>query len=110
MRRFYEFGVYRVGGRTLAAYGGVRFGPNSFFLEAGATARNDGAAWRLLIVIMERAWRESCGKGVFALGSDDGSQEGTKAWDGLTRSRRACRAKPIPISILRFRYQRRPSV
>jgi hypothetical protein len=108
LRGFYEYAIVRSHGITLAAYGGVRFGPNTFFLEGGSTASNQGASWRLLTWVMERAWRNSEGQGVFVLGSDDGSQTGAKAWDGLARSRTALRAKPLPISIIRFSFQPKP--
>jgi hypothetical protein len=102
---FYEIGVVRSNKTTMAAYGGVRFGSNTFFLEGGSAAVNHGASWRLLVCIMERAWRASKGQGVFVLGSDDGSQAGSKAWEGLARSRKACRAKAVPISVVRFSFQ-----
>jgi hypothetical protein len=108
LKGFYEFAIVRSHRITLAAYGGVRFGANTFFLEGGSAASNQGASWRLLTWVMERAWRDSEGQGVFVLGSDDGSQAGSKAWEGLARSRTACRAKPLPISIIRFSFQPNP--
>jgi len=101
---FTDLASYQSSEGTLAVYGEIRFGLNTFYLEGGSRKQNNGAAWHLLMVMIERAWRESQGRGAFVMGSDDRSQAGSKAWDGLAQSRRQCRAKSLPISVVRFAF------
>jgi hypothetical protein len=101
---FTDLASYQSPEGTLAVYGEIRFGINTFYLEGGSRKHNNGAAWHLLMVMIERAWRESHGRGVFVMGSDDRSQAGSKAWDGLAQSRRQCRVKSLPISVVRFTF------
>lgn len=100
-----EFGAIVGDGSALAAYGGIRFGRNTFYMEGGSRRPNHGAAWRLLMEAIERAWQISDGRGLFVMGSDDRTQVGDSAWDGLAHSRRQCRIRCIETSTLRFRYE-----
>ena len=92
------------GGTLLASYGGVDFGPLACYLEGASRPDNQGASWALLMAIIERAYDRTGGTGRFVMGSDDGTQAGTPAWEGLRRSRRQCCANPVPTSVVRFTY------
>jgi hypothetical protein len=88
-----------------AGYGGIKFGDYSFYLEGGSRRHNKGASWHLLMTMIERAWHDSEGRGAFVMGSDDRSNVGDKAWEGLVRSRHQCRVSSLPISTITFDYR-----
>jgi hypothetical protein len=91
-------------GRDLAHYLEINFGANTFYLEVASAQRGDGAAWHLLMTMMEAAFRRSAGRGKFVMGPDDGAQRGDPVWEGLARSRRQCRAAAFPTSVVSFSY------
>jgi hypothetical protein len=87
-----------------AFYVGISYGKNFYYLEGASEPNNGGASWYLLMTMIERAYRQSKGMGNFIMGSDDGTQTGTAAWEGLRRSRQQCRATSFETSIVRFSY------
>ena len=104
LRRYTRLTTLTAGGRLLSYHVGVNFGPLACYLEGATAADADGAAWHLLLRMIERAFAATGGQGRFVMGSDDGSQDGVAAWEGLRRSRRQCCAERVETSVVRFRY------
>ena len=97
--------AYLVDGDALLAYHlGIAFGRDWSYLEGASRSDGAGVAWHLLMQMVERAYLRSGGRGRFIMGSDDGTQQGQAAWEGLRRSRQQCCATPFPTSVVRFRY------
>ena len=98
------------GRELLAAYTGVKFGRHFSYLEGASADDSRGASWYLLMAMIERAFDATGGKGLFVMGSDDGTQAGDPAWEGLRRSRRQACATAIPTAVVTFRYADVPIV
>ena len=86
----------------LSAYAGIDFGRTSFYLEGASTRNNGGAAWRLLLAMVQAAFERTEGQGLFVLGPSVGSEP---PWDGLARSRRQLRATAVEGCCFSFRYE-----
>jgi hypothetical protein len=93
-------GLAMNGKKALSAYFGIEFGENTYYLEGASRGGNGGAAWRLLIAMLNRAYARHP-KGKFVMGYMDAS---TTADEGLLRSRAACRVSSYPTSVVRFSY------
>jgi hypothetical protein len=97
--------AYLVNGDDLLAYHmGIAFGRDWSYMEGASRSDAVGASWHLLVTVIERAYAQSQGRGRFIMGSDDGTQAGVEAWEGLRRSRRQCCATSFPTSVVRFTY------
>lgn len=105
LRRYTETVQLSGNGAAIASYVGVNFGNAYCYLEGAADDGGRGASWYLLMAMIERAFADSGGRGRFVMGSDDGTQDGVEAWEGLKRSRRQCCAEPVPTSVVRFTYR-----
>lgn len=95
--------VARGGGADLAAYYGVEFGANFYYLEAASLPHNQGASWALLISMIRRAYEQN-GRGKFIMGYVDYAIHDEDLGGGLLRSRSACRVTDYPTSIVTFSY------
>ena len=104
MRDYTRMAYLLAGDTVVASHVGIGFGPNVYYLEGAAAPRPPGLGWHLLMSRIELAYRQTNGTGTFVLGSDDGTQAGTPAWEGLRRSRRQCCATPTPTSVVRFTF------
>ncbi len=96
--------VAQAGRRPLAFFYGADFGDHTYYLEGASVPENQGAAWRLILTMLERAYRRAPG-GKFVMGYVDYAIHVEELGGGLLRSRRACRVSDHPASILRFDYQ-----
>jgi hypothetical protein len=75
---------------------GIDFGPNTYYVEGGSRADNEGAAWYLITAMLKRAFhRSSSGKFVMGCVLND---------PGLECSRNQCRVTSYPSSIVEFDY------
>lgn len=96
-------GLARAQGAPCAVVSMVEYGPAVFYMEGGSTLPNAGAAWQLLIAMIERAWRRD-GSGRFVMGFEDAALRDSAGWANLVRSRLQCRARPVDSSQVRFSY------
>ncbi len=101
-RRF-TTAVASSGRRALSSYYGAEFGDRTYYLEGGSAPDNGGAAWSLLIGMLQRAY-ERHPRGKFVMGYIDYSIHQDDVGGGLLRARNACRVAEHETSILRFRY------
>lgn len=108
LRKYNHTAMLFDGRELLASYTGVRFGRQFSYLEGASGDDTRGASWYLLMAMIERAFQESDGNGLFVMGSDDGTQAGDPAWEGLRRSRRQACATSVPTAVVQFRYARVP--
>lgn len=92
--------VARGGGQDMAAFAGIDFGPNTYFLESGARDTRNGTGWHLMLTMLKRAYNRAP-TGHFVMGAQFASQP---CDEGLTFSRRQCRASFLPTSEVVFRY------
>lgn len=90
------------GGRVLAAYHGVEFGANTYYLDGAAAEGADGGSWFLLLTMVRRAY-ERAPKGRFLMGYI-GSALTREVPEGLIRSRRSLRVTEWPTSLIRFSW------
>lgn len=95
--------VAKGGGAVLAAYYGVEFGANVYYLEAASLPNNQGASWALLISMIRRAFEQNP-RGKFIMGYVDYAIHDEELGGGLLRSRSACRVTDYPTSIVDFSY------
>lgn len=92
--------IARAGENGLAGFSGIDFGANTYFLEAGSGAVNQGASWYLMLGMLERAWRRAP-QGAFIMGAQ---YERQVRDEGLAFSRRQCRVQRLPTSEILFEY------
>ncbi|WP_146201804.1 GNAT family N-acetyltransferase [Teichococcus aestuarii] len=92
--------VARGGGEDMAAFAGIDFGPNTYFLESGARDTRNGTGWHLMLTMLQRAYGRAPG-GYFVMGAQYARDP---ADEGLHFSRRQCRAAFLPTSEVSFRY------
>lgn len=90
------------GGRPLAAFYGFEFGARTDYLNGGSEAENGGAAWFLMLSMLQRAYEKNP-VGKFVMGYVDHALHDDAVGAGLLRSRRACRAVAVPTSVVTFR-------
>lgn len=95
--------VARGGGRELAAVSGIRFGANTYYRDGGSVADNGGAAWHLLMAVIERAFCEH-GQGRLVMGYLDPRIHDESVSGGLLRQRRSCRVIEVPTSTVTFTW------
>lgn len=92
------------GGRPLAAFSGLTFGRNTYYLEGGSAPDNRGVSWFLLVEMLRRAYeRDSSGR--FVMGYVDYDLHDEARSGGLLRSRRSCRVTSLDTSIVRFSWR-----
>jgi len=101
MRKYAITAVAIADGQALAAFSGIEFGKNMYYLTGGSEADNGGAAWHLMLMVIRRAYDRTHGSGKFLMGI---AQNGGPGWEGLARSREQCRATDFPTSIVTFTY------
>jgi len=90
------------GGRVLAAYHGVEFGQNTYYLDGAAAEGAEGGSWFLLLTMVRRAY-ERAPKGRFLMGYI-GSALTREVPEGLIRSRRSLRVSEWPTCLIKFRW------
>jgi hypothetical protein len=87
-------------GRVAAYFAGVKFGLQTFYLDGASVPDNGGAAWLLMLRMLERAWQPNARVIL-------GMYEPDKMWAGrenILLSRRHLRANELPSDIIWFRY------
>ncbi|WFR97666.1 hypothetical protein [Rhizobium tumorigenes] len=91
------------GDRALARFMGITFGRIMFFMEAAAAEDVvTGAASHLLKCMIETAYMQTTGRGMFVFGPDNHENDADPVWQGLARSRLQWQAKSYPISVIQF--------
>ncbi|MFC7609926.1 GNAT family N-acetyltransferase [Teichococcus aestuarii] len=80
--------VARGGGEDMAAFAGIDFGPNTYFLESGARDTRNGTGWHLMLTMLQRAYGRAPG----AISSWAPSMRATRPMRGCTS--RAASAAP----------------
>ncbi len=93
--------IVRCGGKPMAAFSGIDFGANTYFLEAGSCDGNTGTNWHLLLGMLERAFARDP-RGQFVMGAQYASDPRDQ---GLAFSRRQIRVSLLPTSEVVFRYK-----
>lgn len=96
--------VARGGGQDMAAFAGIDFGPNTYFLESGARDTRNGTGWHLMLTMLQRAYSRAP-EGYFVMGAQYARDP---ADEGLHFSRRQCRASFLPTSEVSFHYDGTP--
>lgn len=92
--------LVQAGGENMAAFSGIDFGANTYFLEAGSRDANNGTSWHLLLGMMARAFERSP-TGCFVMGAQ---YESEPRDEGLAFSRRQVRVQRLPTSEVIFSY------
>lgn len=90
-------------GKTLAACYGWRSSENFWYLDSGSEPENRGAAWLLLLELIQREYRR-IPTGKFVMGYIDYALHDDERSAGLLRSRYACRVTDYATSIVTFDY------
>jgi hypothetical protein len=103
MQKYTITALVMVGGHAMAAYSGIEFGQNTYYLTGGSEANSGGAAWHLMLTMIRQAYDRTQGSGKFLMGSD---QEGAQGWANLAWSREQCRVTNFPTSIVTFMYHK----
>jgi hypothetical protein len=96
--------VLRADGKAVAAYGGVTFGPFTYYMESGSLDGNMGMSWFLMLRMIREAY-ERAPKGRFFLGSYY-DNSGITEDPGLRFFRDQCRSVSHSTSEVVFRYRR----
>ncbi|PHK96312.1 hypothetical protein CR162_02935 [Pseudoroseomonas rhizosphaerae] len=104
MRENNFIAVARGGGQDMAAFAGIDFGPNTYFLDSGARDTRNGTAWHLMLAMLRRAYGRAP-EGHFVMGAQYARDP---VDEGLHFSRRQCRAAFLPTSEVSFRYDGTP--
>ena len=94
------------GKQPLAGFIGYEFGPHTYYLAGGSRGSNNGAAWYLQKLMLQRAWERSGGCAKFVLGYVDYAIHDEAVGGGLLRSRRSVNASDYETSVVTFRYER----
>ena len=87
--------------RQLAAFSGIEFGGNTYYMMGGSELENGGAAWHLLLKMIRRAYDRAPATGKFLMGP---LEEQSPGWVNLARSREQCRVSNLATSIVRFTF------
>lgn len=101
MRKHAVTAIVSSGNCPMAAYAGVEFGQNTYYLLGGSRADNGGAAWLLMLTMIRRAYDRTGGTGKFMMGAVRACEPG---WENLSRSREQCRVNEFASSTLAFSY------
>lgn len=101
MHKYAVTAVVTAEGRTLAAFSGIEFGENTYYLSGGSEAEIGGAAWHLMLALIRETHDRTHGSGKFLMGS---VEENSPGWISLARSREQCRVVDFPTSIVTFTY------
>jgi hypothetical protein len=96
--------IARADGVLSAAFGGIEFGPNTYYLESGAIENNNGLSWFLLLRMLRDAY-DRAPLGRFVTGYNLETSDSADV--GLSRFRAQCRAVAHPTSEVVFAYRRR---
>ena len=89
--------------RQLAAFSGIEFGANTYYVMGGSEPQNGGAAWHLLLTMIRRAYHRAPANGQFLMGP---VEEESPGWVNLARSREQCRVSNLATSITWFTFSR----
>jgi hypothetical protein len=95
--------VLQADGKAVAAYGGVTFGPFTYYMESGSLDGNMGMSWFLMLRMIREAY-ERAPKGRFFLGSYY-DNSGITEDPGLRFFRDQCRSVSHSTSEVVFRYR-----
>jgi hypothetical protein len=90
----------RVGKKSFAAFGGVTFGANTYYMEGGSLRQNNGVNWFLLMRMLRDAYERSP-KGHFVTGP---YHENSPVDSGIDFFRHQTRALGYPTSEITFQY------
>ncbi|PTM97177.1 hypothetical protein [Mycoplana dimorpha] len=93
------------GKHPLAGFIGYEFGMHTYYLAGGSRGSNNGAAWYLQKLMLQRAWERSGGRAKFILGYVDYAIHDEAVGGGLLRSRRSVNASDHETSVVTFRYE-----
>ncbi|MCB8818924.1 hypothetical protein [Microvirga rosea] len=93
------------GTRPLAAFTGCEFGSHTYYLAGGSQSNNNGIAWYLQKVMLQRAWNRTDGKAKFVMGHVDYATHNEDTGGGLLRARRAINVSEYATSIVTFVYK-----
>jgi hypothetical protein len=92
-------------GVLIAAFGGIEFGPNTYYLESGSIKENNGMSWFLMLRMLRDAY-DRAPHGHFVTGFNcETGDNGADA--GLTFFRSQCNATTHPTSEVVFAYRRK---
>jgi len=94
------------GKQPLAGFIGYEFGTHTYYLAGGSRGSNNGAAWYLQKLMLQRAWERTGGCAKFVLGYVDYAIHDEAVGGGLLRSRRSVNASDHETSVVTFRYER----
>ena len=87
-------------GEVIAAFGGVRFGSNIYYLESGALRQNNGVSWLMMLRLIRQSYQRAPA-GAFVTGYH---RHGTPLSPGLEAFRAQCCAAAHPTSEILFSY------
>ncbi|MDQ0559883.1 hypothetical protein QO004_001665 [Rhizobium mesoamericanum] len=93
------------GKQPMAGFIGYEFGTHTYYLAGGSRGSNNGAAWYLQKLMLQRAWERSGGCAKYVLGYVDYAVHDEAVGGGLLRSRRSVNASNHETSIVTFRYE-----
>jgi hypothetical protein len=100
MRKNAFIALASVHGKTISAFGGVVFGENTYFLDAGSLQEDNGVYWFLMLRMLQDAYARAP-SGRFVTGA---YYENSPVSPGLDFFRYQCRAQGHPTSEFVFRY------
>jgi hypothetical protein len=101
MQKYAVTAIVMVDSLALAAFSGIEFGQNTYYLSGGSDAGSGGAAWHLMLTMIRHAYDRTDGSGKFLMGCDHDISQG---WTNLARSREQCRVTNFPTGIVTFDY------
>ena len=93
------------GNEPLAGFVGYEFGHHTYYLAGGSLHSNNGAAWYLQKLMLQRAWERSGGCATFVMGYVDYATHDEAVGGGLLRSRKSVNASDHETSVVTFRYE-----
>ncbi len=102
MRERAFIAVARLRGNPISSFGGIVFGENTYFVDAGSMEEDHGIYWHLMLRMLRDAY-ERAPRGRFVTGA---YYEGSPVSPGLDFFRHQCRAQGSPTSEFTFRYRR----
>jgi hypothetical protein len=100
MRENAFIALARIDEQPISAFGGVIFGENTYFVDAGSVQEDQGAYWYLMLRMLEDAYRRAP-RGRFVTGA---YYESTPVSSVLDFFRYQCRAEGHPTSEFEFTY------
>ncbi|WP_428491965.1 hypothetical protein [Rhodopila sp.] len=87
-------------GEVIAAFGGIRFGSNVYYLESSARKNNNGVSWLMMLRLIKQSYQRAPA-GAFVTGYH---RHGTPLSPGLEVFRAQCCAVAHPTSEILFSY------